>query len=106
MKIKPKVDVIKLEKEFQDLIDSVGTEIEGKLEQAKLLLKEAVKLSEENGVPFYSPVSILGETYIPSSFVDKFKALNVDSIAELTGIPAEDLEQNRYGRGWNHSQVC
>jgi hypothetical protein len=106
VKTKTKVDKTQLEAEFKALVDSVGIEIEQKLQQAKLLVKQACKLSAEHGIPFYSPVSILGENFVPPSFKQKFNALNKEDIAELTGVPAEELEQERYSEGWNHSSVC
>lgn len=84
VKTKTKVDTAQLvpkelaslETEFKALVDSIGAEIEGKLLQAKKLVREACKLSTEHGIPFYSPVSILGENFVPPSFKEKFNALN------------------------------
>jgi hypothetical protein len=99
------VDTTQLEAEFKVLVDSVGEEIEAKLKQAKKLVKEAAKLSQEHGVPFYSPVSILGECYVPNTFRQRFGALKPEDVADLTSVPEEELK-SVYVDGWNHSQVC
>ena len=102
---KKKVDPAELELEFKALVESVGEEIEAKLKQAKALVREAEKLSDKYGIPFFSSVSILGENYIPESFQQKFRALKPEDVADITGVPAEEIAQS-YSTGWNHSAVC
>lgn len=92
-----------LEAEFKQLLDSVGAEIEAKLKQATILLREACELSVKHGIPFYAPISILGQCFVPPSFEDKFNRLDYNDVADLTGVPTDEL-QSAYG--WKHSDVC
>lgn len=97
---KLKMSENKLEEEFKALLDTVGKEIDEKVSAAAKLLDEAIDLSDKHGVPFYSPVSNLGQSYCPTSFTDKFSSLDSDNVRELTEV--YDLE----GYGWEHSDIC
>lgn len=92
-----------MEQEFKTLVDSIGEEIEAKLQQAHKLVKEACALADQHGVPFYSPVSTLGQNYVPELFGAKFSSLSKADITDLTSVP-EDALFSPYG--WNTSGVC
>lgn len=90
-----------LEREFRLAAAPVLSEIQRKVAQASKLLSEAVKLSEEHGIPFNSDVSFLGQSYTPESFQEKYPDLSSDLVYEITEA------SNEYGdAGWEHSDVC
>jgi hypothetical protein len=90
-----------LEREFRLAAAPVLSEIQRKVTQASKLLSEAVKLSEEHGIPFNSDVSFLGQSYTPTSFSEKYPDLSSDLVYEITEA------SNEYGdAGWEHSDVC
>lgn len=92
-----------LEQEFKTLTETVGKEIDQKVEQASKLLAEAVDLANKHGIPFYAFVSELGQPYVPQSFKDKWDALDKETVEELTSVSSYDLD---YAYGWRHSDVC
>lgn len=96
-------DITQLEQEFEALVNSVGEVIAKKVEQATKLLDEACKLADDNGIPFESGISHLGQAYVPTSFQDKYSTLDEDRVEELTGVASYSLG-NAYG--WEHSDVC
>lgn len=96
-------DQSELEREFLLLRDTIGERIEQNLIQADNLLKEACRLSEQYGFPFYSPISHLAQSYIPDSINKAYKDLDEDFIYDKIGLSASDIE---YGGGWQHSAVC
>jgi hypothetical protein len=90
-----------LEREFRNTANQVLVQIQNKVSQASKLLSEAVKLSEEHGVPFYSEVSFLAQSYFPESFESKFEGVDSDLVYSITDASSE------YGyAGWEHSDVC
>lgn len=88
-----------LEREFRLAASPVLSEIQRKVTQAAKLLSEAVKLSEEHGIPFNSEVSFLGQSYTPASFEEKFDGVSSDLVYEITEATSEYA-------GWEHSDVC
>jgi len=92
-----------LEEEFKQLVETVGKEIQDKVETAKQLLNEAEKLADENGLPFYSPISPLDQAFIPFSFTEKYKTVDKYLVEKLTDITEYAL--NQYGKGWQTSQL-
>jgi hypothetical protein len=93
-----------LEKEFEALYKSIGQEIEKKISQAEKLFQEAVELADKFGVPFQT--SIFNDQrsfYVPTSFGERFAALDKEFAMDIT-----DIGQYRLGnaRGWTHSQIC
>jgi len=92
-----------LDLEFQTLVETVGKEIDAKIEQASKLLSEATALADQHGIPFYAFVSELGQAYVPESFEDKWGSLDKEDVEELTGVSSYDLES---AYGWKHSDVC
>lgn len=99
----PAKPLSELEAEFKQVVDSVGEEIHAKLKQAAKLLREACDLSIQHGIPFYAPVSVLGQCFVPPSFEEKYERLDYNDVADLTGVPTDEL-QSAYG--WKHSDVC
>jgi len=73
--------------------------IDEKLAMAHAALREAVKISNETGIPFNASISPLSQSYIPVSLAEKFSDLDRDFINEIT---------DSYGEydGWQHSAVC
>ena len=92
-----------LEQEFKTLTETVGKEIESKIQQARQLIIEAVDLAEKHGIPFYAYVSELGSPYIPETFENKYGVLDKELVEELTGVSSDDLENSP---GWRFSSVC
>lgn len=89
-----------LEEEFNKIVQEKSVLIDAKLKQANMLLKEAIDIAEENGIPFYSNVSHISQTYTPESFASKWGELDSEVFDELGIYPGE------YGGGWDHSAVC
>jgi len=91
-----------LEKEFLAAKEQAEKEINEKLEVASKALTEAEQISEKYGVPFYSNVSFLSQTYTPNSFSEKFGELDKDWLWEIADsyYPDDDYP------GWQHSAVC
>lgn len=90
-----------LEREFRNKANEVLYEIRKKCAASAKLLEEAVKLSEEHGIPFNSEVSFLGQSYFPNSFEEKYKGVDMDLVYSITDASSE------YGYGgWEHSDVC
>src|ERR1700723_2063982 len=67
-----------LEREFLKTFHAVHGKIQENLRQASLLIEEAVKLSEENGMPFRPKFNLCGfkMSYIPRSMEEKFPKLD------------------------------
>lgn len=93
-----KKNISDLEKEFTVLHNQVGDLIREKVETAQVLLNEAIKLSDEHGIPFETSLSYIDNQYIPSSFKRKFAHLDQDFLESL-GIYNTDS-------GWQHSDIC
>lgn len=90
-----------LEREFRIKANEVLSEIHRKCSEATRLLSEAVKLSEEHGIPFRPEISFLGQSYFPNSFEEKYKGVDMDLVYSITDASSE------YGYGgWEHSDVC
>jgi len=93
----------KLEKEFESLADTVGVEIQSKIDEAERLIAEACALADESGLPFFTNVSVVGQPYVPETFQNKWRDLDRDFVANLTEVATSDLSS---AYGWQHSQVC
>jgi hypothetical protein len=92
-----------LEKEFENLIDSVGEQIKAHIKTAHQALLLATDLADVHGIPFFTQVSEIGQSYVPHSFRDKWLNLDPNYVADLTEIVVEELINNG---GWNTSSVC
>lgn len=99
-----------IEQEFKALVDKHQDDINTWLGVARKALGEAVKISQETGVPFYTNISFISQSYRPlkyDEFQDRFKdGLNA----------AEEYEDDLFSKvageypgeftGWQHSAVC
>jgi hypothetical protein len=92
----------KLEREFEELCDSIGDEIHDHVLTAQRALRSAVALSDKHGIPFYTNVSEIGQPYIPSAFRKKYGSLNKDFVCNLTEVLEADLNEI----GWQTSTIC
>lgn len=90
-----------LEQEFREVAESIGNQIYTLLQDARAKVKQAVELSEQHGIPFNASVSLLGNTYYPRTFEEKWGELDRYLVYDLTKA------YNEYGdAGWSHSAVC
>jgi hypothetical protein len=89
----------KIERAFRLAVHDALERIDAKLSIASKAIQEAVKISEETGVPFSAGVSPLGQSYIPASLGEKFPELDKSTAQEIA---------DAYGEydGWQHSDVC
>lgn len=93
-------DTSELEAEFQAHWEKYEAKIQALVEKAHEALTKAVAIADEQGIPFYSSVSFLGQNYTPA-VLPQFSDLDQDKIDEITGT------YNEYGgEGWQHSDVC
>ena len=101
-------EVNPLAQEFSDLCDTVQKEISFKLEQARMMLREAEKIAEAHGVPFSSNISPVRNSFVPRSFSkSKFAELDTTEARECAGVYGEYIEDMFDGDGgWLHSAVC
>lgn len=90
-----------LELEFRSLKDLIGREINAHLSNAQRLLNEALDISEKHGVPFFSEVSHLPQTYVPRSFPDRFGSMDMDRVEEMMDANIDPSQD-----GWERSAVC
>jgi hypothetical protein len=102
-----------LEQEFEKAFNEVNPKIQAKLEQAATLIREAVSLSEESGIPFRPSRGLLGfrMSYIPSTLNEKWAATRdengdwdddwYDFWTQVTGAHGG----SEYD-GWQSSQTC
>jgi hypothetical protein len=99
--MKPEVDKVSrlLQEEFEYQYKEAYEKIKIKMAEAAIALDEAVRISEEYGVPFYADVSIIGQSYKPKSFDDKFPSIDYDFVEDVTGTSANYV-------GWQTSQIC
>jgi len=97
-----------LVQEFSDLCERVQKEIDNKVAQAHIILKEAEMIAEAHGVPFSSRLSPIRNSFVPKSFSKgKFSGLNDNEVCEASGVYGEYIGDmlSGYG-GWLHSAVC
>jgi hypothetical protein len=85
-----------LEEKFKEALEASGDRIREKIAEACRALEAAVAISEEYGVPFYSPISFLSQNYTPESLAEKFPDVDPWDY---------DIAVNEYP-GWEHSAVC
>jgi len=90
-----------LEEEFKALVESVGKEIDKKVQESAEALNEACRLAEQHGIPFYSSVSHISQNYVPNSFPDKFGHIDPDFVQAVT-----EVYNTADASGWEHSAVC
>jgi hypothetical protein len=93
----------KLEQEFETLTLSVCKKIQNKVKRAEKLIKEACQLSDDNGIPFFTEVSLLGQPYVPETFKTRWSCLDSNFVADLTEVMVSDLSSPY---GWQTSEIC
>ena len=90
-----------LELEFQRAISETYPEIQSKIDQAFQLLQQAEEMARKRGIPFYSKISPVGQTFCPETF-KKFARLDSNLVEELTSC----FEPSHVLNGWEHSAIC
>lgn len=101
-RLKEKEQEKDLEARFREAVKEAYLKINKHVAAARKELDEAVKVSEEYGIPFYPDVSPLYQGFRPRSFYEKWREVldREDDLAYelLEGIPQYE--------GWQHSMVC
>ena|ERR1700722_2610645 len=94
--------------EFADLCDKVNEKIQFKIDQARVMLREAEKIAEAHSVPFSSNISPIRNVFVPKSFsMSKFHELDTSEVCDAAGVYGEYIEDMFDGDGgWLHSAVC
>lgn len=92
-----------LEREFRIKATQVKKQIDQKLKEASDALQAATDLSEEHGIPFYASCSELGQSYYPDTFEEKYREIDSDFAAGITGA---SVNSDFRSGGWEHSAVC
>lgn len=94
-----------IEKQFEEAVRIARKKIDKHLQKAMDELKEAEKISEEMGIPFFSQLSPIAQSFTPESFADKWADKlgfdRIDWASEIIGANIEDEYP-----GWQHSDVC
>lgn len=95
---------------FKKVCEEVNPQIQNKLKAASALIKEAIALAEEHGIPFRPVERIMFCTpsYFPNSFKNKWSLIadndddddNYDALYTLTGASGGQYS------GWQSSQTC
>lgn len=75
-----------LERQFKGTYNIAQLLISQKLEESNNALKEVIDIAEENGIPFDSAVSHIGQTYTAHSMEEKWKGLERNRIQDLIGF--------------------
>jgi hypothetical protein len=89
-----------LEKEFLKAKEEAEKEIQKYVDEASHALRKAVKASENYGIPFYSHISFLSNTYTPRSYDEKWSEVDQDWASDVADIYSDGYP------GWQHSAVC
>lgn len=99
-----------IEKKFREVVAEYAGQIEAKLDAAGVLIKDAVKLAEESGLPFRG-YCLLRQTYTPQSFETKWEGLEEAVEAKPDGDFYEFMDElvgaspDEYA-GWEASAIC
>lgn len=91
-----------LERQFRSTVPGVQALINEKLALASKALREAEQIANDNGIPFYSDISPVSQSYIPNSLQEKWNEVSRDIVQEETDAYSE----YDYCGGWQHSAVC
>lgn len=91
-----------LERQFRSAVPDVHALISEKLALSAQYLAEAQKISDDSGIPFYSHISPLSQSYVPNSLQEKWNEVSREVVQEETEAGSED----DYCGGWQHSAVC
>lgn len=90
-----------MERTFRVKAMEVTKLIDAELNQAHEHLRSAVKLSEEHGISFGSGISPLAQSYIATTFKDKWPDVEQELANGIT-----DTYSEYDNEGWQHSAVC
>lgn len=97
-----------LEEEFKKEYEAVAGKMKDLLDKADKLIEEAVKLSNETGVPLrFRPWSDFNSRrYVPEKFWEKFKELDDEFVDDVCNV----YPQRNYGpidgwEPWNSSSL-
>ena len=101
---KTKINDLPLDVKFKNSIKESNAKIKLHLDICKKELKKAIKISEQYGIPFESPISPLEQIYYPKSFHKKWNIEKLDLLIEDQDDFDFDLE-NSIGT-WEFSDVC
>src|SRR5271167_3219689 len=90
----PKVPRVEseLEKEFKTVLKSNLEDIQAQLDLAERSLQEAVRLADEYGIPFNSPLSFVDQTYVPDQYRVKYGKLGAIWTEKLLDVGAWKLD--------------
>ena len=91
-----------LERQFRAAVPAVQALIGEKLDLALKYLQEAEQIADDNGIPFYSPISPLSQSYIPDSLQEKWNDVSKEVVQQET----ETYSEYDFCGGWQHSAVC
>ena len=94
-----------LEKEFEELANTIGKEIANKVEKAMILLDEAMKLSDDSGFPFKYRILDNERTYVPSSYNRKFFNIDPKKLEELANLKEDELVNPDEDNQWKTSSL-
>lgn len=89
-----------LEQQFKRTVKKAYEQIDEHISKAMVELSEAVKISEELGIPFESRISFLTQSYRPKSFDKKWRKVNEHVLEEELDSTLPECE------GWEYSRVC
>lgn len=98
--IRTSANMANLEQQFKRAVKKANEQIEEHLNKAIAELAEAVKVSEELGIPFNSNISFLTQSYKPKSFDEKWDKLNEHCLDEQIDFTLPEWD------GWEYSRVC
>jgi hypothetical protein len=91
-----------IEREFRKMATQILDEIQEKVSVAAAYLHEAVELSEKHGVPFYSSLSQISQSYIPTTFSTQHGDIDPEIVEAITSTSIG----YDHDRGWAHSAIC
>ncbi|HEY5267570.1 MAG TPA: hypothetical protein VII94_00345 [Candidatus Saccharimonadales bacterium] len=91
-----------LERQFRATVPAIQSLIKEKLALSSRYLREAQQVADDNGIPFYSHISPLSQSYIPDSLQEKWNDVSKEVVQEET----ETYSEYDFCGGWQHSAVC
>lgn len=91
----------KLLESFRLVQKEVTPKIDEFLKEAEQAIDKAVKLSEENGIPFNTYISFINNTYCPKLKTTKHNWIEIES-----EIADQFYCEYGYYQGWEHSAIC
>jgi len=83
-----------LEREFRNQAWQIEDRIKDQLEKAREALETAVAISEQYGIPFASNISLISQSYVPTTFGSKYNELDKKLVETITDV------YDTYDKGW------